>query len=167
MSAVLVTGGSGFVGSHCILKLLAAGHTVRATVRHLEREADVRSMLKTGGADPGDRLSFFAANPESDAGWTDALAGCDYLLHVASPIPVAVPKNEDELIVPARQGALRVLRAARARPGAGRRQSRRSTGPGAGSGLLALDHDRAAPDGRLRSRLPATLVRRSGRARCR
>jgi nucleoside-diphosphate-sugar epimerase len=77
MSAVLVTGGSGFVGSHCILKLLAAGHTVRATVRHLEREADVRSMLKTGGADPGDRLSFFAANPESDAGWTDALAGCE------------------------------------------------------------------------------------------
>ena len=114
MSAVLVTGGSGFVGSHCIVQLLAAGHTVRTTVRHLKREADVRSMIKTGGAEPGDRLSFFGADLESDAGWADALAGCDYVLHVASPIPVAVPKDENELIVPAREGALRVLRAARA-----------------------------------------------------
>jgi len=114
MSTVLVTGGSGFVGSHCIVQLLAAGHTVRTTVRHLKREADVRSMIKTGGATPGDRLSFFAADLESDAGWPEALAGCDYVLHVASPIPVAVPKDENELIVPAREGALRVLRAAKA-----------------------------------------------------
>jgi nucleoside-diphosphate-sugar epimerase len=114
MSAVLVTGGSGFVGSHCILQLLAAGHTVRTTVRQLKRESDVRSMIKTGGAEPGDRLSFFAADLENDAGWDEALAGCDYVLHVASPIPVAVPKDENELIVPAREGALRVLRAARA-----------------------------------------------------
>jgi nucleoside-diphosphate-sugar epimerase len=114
MSAVLVTGGSGFVGSHCILQLLAAGHTVRTTVRQLKRESDVRSMIKTGGAEPGDRLSFFAADLENDAGWGEALAGCDYVLHVASPIPVAVPKDENELIVPARDGALRVLRAARA-----------------------------------------------------
>lgn len=113
MSAVLVTGGSGFVGSYCILQLLAEGHTVRTTVRNLAREGDVRSMLKTGGADARDRLSFFAADLESDKGWSEAAAGCDYILHVASPIPVAVPKNEDELIVPAREGALRVLRAAR------------------------------------------------------
>ena len=113
MSAVLVTGGSGFVGSHCILQLLAAGHTVRTTVRHLQREADVRAMLKTGGAEPGDRLSFFAADLENDSGWADAMRGCDYVLHVASPIPVAVPKDENELIVPAREGALRALRAAR------------------------------------------------------
>lgn len=112
MSAVLVTGGSGFVGSHCILQLLAAGHTVRTTVRQLKREGDVRSMLKTGGAEPGDRLSFFAADLESDAGWAEAVRGCDYVLHVASPIPPTVPKHEDELIVPAREGALRVLRAA-------------------------------------------------------
>lgn len=113
MSAVLVTGGSGFVGSYCILQLLADGHTVRTTVRNLAREGDVRSMLKTGGADARDRLSFFAADLENDKGWSEAAAGCDYILHVASPIPVAVPKNEDELIVPAREGALRVLRAAR------------------------------------------------------
>jgi nucleoside-diphosphate-sugar epimerase len=112
MSAVLVTGGSGFVGSHCILQLLAAGHTVRTTVRQLKREGDVRSMLKTGGAEPGDRLSFLAADLESDAGWAEAVRGCDYVLHVASPIPPTVPKHEDELIVPAREGALRVLRAA-------------------------------------------------------
>jgi nucleoside-diphosphate-sugar epimerase len=113
MSAVLVTGGSGFVASYCILQLLAEGHTVRTTVRNLKREGDVRSMLKTSGADARDRLSFFAADLENDAGWSEAAAGCEYVLHVASPIPVAVPKHEDELIVPAREGALRVLRAAR------------------------------------------------------
>ena len=113
MSAVLVTGGSGFVGSHCILQLLAAGHTVRTTVRSLKREGDVRAMLKTGGAEPGDRLSFFAADLENDAGWAEAMRGCEYVLHVASPIPVQVPKDENELIVPAREGALRALRAAK------------------------------------------------------
>ncbi len=113
MSVVLVTGGSGFIGSHCILQLLAAGHTVRTTVRSLAREAEVRALLKEGGAEPGDRLSFFAADLENDAGWREAVAGCDYVLHVASPLPPHVPKNEDELIVPAREGTLRVLRAAR------------------------------------------------------
>src|SRR5580700_10224216 len=110
---VLVTGGSGFIGAHCILQLLSAGHRVRTTVRSLRREADVRAMLKVGGAEPGDRLSFAAADLESDAGWPEAVAGCKYVLHVASPFPSTVPKNEDELIVPAREGALRVLRAAR------------------------------------------------------
>ncbi len=110
---VLVTGGSGFIGAHCILQLLNAGYRVRTTVRSLKREADVRAMLKTGGADPGDRLSFFAADLENDAGWPEAVAGCDYVLHVASPFPGQVPKHEDELIVPAREGALRVLRASR------------------------------------------------------
>jgi nucleoside-diphosphate-sugar epimerase len=113
MSAVLVTGGSGFVGSHCILQLLTAGHTVRTTVRNLKREGDVRSMLKTGGVEPGDRLKFFAADLENDTGWAEAVTGCDYVLHVASPIPVSVPKDENDLIVPARAGALRALRAAR------------------------------------------------------
>jgi nucleoside-diphosphate-sugar epimerase len=112
-STVLVTGGSGFVGSHCILQLLAAGHRVRTTVRNLKRESDVRAMLKEGGAEPGERLSFVATDLGSDAGWADAVAGCTHVLHVASPFPPSVPKHEDELIVPAREGALRVLRAAR------------------------------------------------------
>src|SRR5271155_4778537 len=113
MSTVLVTGGSGFVGSHCILQLLAAGHEVRTTVRSLKREKDVRAMLKQGGTEPGDRLSFFAAELESDAGWPEAVAGCDYVLHVASPFPSTIPKDENGLIGPARDGALRVLKAAR------------------------------------------------------
>jgi nucleoside-diphosphate-sugar epimerase len=113
LSTVLVTGGSGFIGAHCILQLLAAGHHVRTTVRSLKREADVRAMLRAGGAEPGGRVSFFAADLESDLGWPEAVAGSEYLLHVASPFPPTVPKNEDELIVPAREGTLRVLRAAR------------------------------------------------------
>jgi nucleoside-diphosphate-sugar epimerase len=113
MSTVLVTGGSGFIGSHCILQLLAAGHSVRTTVRNLAREADVRALLKAGGAEPGESLEFFAADLEKDAGWPQAAAGCEYVLHVASPFPPSVPKDENELIVPAREGTLRVLRAAR------------------------------------------------------
>jgi len=112
-TTVLVTGGSGFLGSHCILKLLGAGYRVRTTVRSLQREAHVRSLLKAGGAVPGERLSFVAADLTSDANWADAARGCEYVLHVASPFPEALPKHEDELIIPAREGALRVLRAAR------------------------------------------------------
>jgi nucleoside-diphosphate-sugar epimerase len=113
MSTILVTGGSGFIGSHCILQLLAAGHQVRTTVRSLKREGEVRALLKEGGAEPADRLSFFAADLLSDAGWPDAVAGCQYVLHVASPFPPSTPKDEDEVIIPAREGALRVLRASR------------------------------------------------------
>jgi len=109
---VLVTGGSGFLGVHCILQLLNAGYHVRTTVRSLNREADVRAMLKVGGVEPGDQLSFVAADLMSDAGWAEAVAGCAYVLHVASPFPASVPKNEDDLIRPALEGTLRVLRAA-------------------------------------------------------
>ena len=113
MSAVLVTGGSGFIGSHAIVQLLAAGHQVRTTVRNLARERDVRELVRAGGADPGDRLTVVAADLERDAGWPEAVAEIDYVLHVASPFPSTVPKDENVLIVPAREGALRVLRAAR------------------------------------------------------
>jgi nucleoside-diphosphate-sugar epimerase len=70
-------------------------------------------MLKTGGAEPGEALSFAAADLVSDEGWPEAVAGCNFVLHVASPFPPSAPKHEDELIIPAREGALRVLRAAR------------------------------------------------------
>src|SRR5262245_26626210 len=110
---VLVTGGTGFVGAHCILQLLERGYQVRTTVRSLKREAEVREMLRIGGVEAGDRLSFVAADLTSDAGWSEAAAGCAYVLHVASPFPPAIPAHEDEIIVPARDGALRVLKAAR------------------------------------------------------
>lgn len=113
MSKVLVTGGSGFVGVHVVLQLLNAGHEVRTTVRNLNRERVVRAMLKAGGVDPGNRLSFFAADLESDQGWPEAIAACDYVMHIASPIPPAAPQHENEVILPAREGTLRVLRAAR------------------------------------------------------
>jgi nucleoside-diphosphate-sugar epimerase len=113
MSSVLVTGGSGFIGSHTILQLLDQGHQVRTTIRNLQREPEVRAMLHRGGADPGDRLTFFAADLEKDDGWSQAAAGADYVLHIASPFPAQIPEDENELIIPARDGALRVLRAAR------------------------------------------------------
>src|SRR5579875_3374081 len=102
MSKVLVTGGSGFIGSHLILQLVAACQEVRTTVRNLRRESDVRSMLLEGGCDAGDALEFLAADLESDKGWAEAVAGCDYVLHVASPFPATVPRHEDALIRPAR-----------------------------------------------------------------
>jgi nucleoside-diphosphate-sugar epimerase len=114
MARVLVTGGTGFVGAHCLVQLLAAGHETRATVRDLKRETDVRAMLRQGGAgEVGERLKLFAADLNADAGWAEAVAGCDYVLHVASPFPSTAPKDENELIAPARDGALRVLKAAR------------------------------------------------------
>ena len=113
MSTILVTGGSGFVGSHVILQLLNAGHVVRTTVRSLRREESVRAMVREAGAEAGDRLSFFVANLEQDEGWAAAVAGCDFVQHVASPMPRVAPKTEDEVIVPARDGVLRAARDAK------------------------------------------------------
>ncbi|HYJ22364.1 MAG TPA: NAD-dependent epimerase/dehydratase family protein [Solirubrobacterales bacterium] len=108
---VLVTGGSGFLGGWCLVELLRGGYRVRTTVRDLAKEPEVRARVESQ-VDAGDRLSFFAADLGGDDGWAQAVAGCDYVLHVASPFPAAQPKDADELIVPAREGTLRVLRAA-------------------------------------------------------
>jgi nucleoside-diphosphate-sugar epimerase len=108
---VLVSGGSGFIGSWCVITLLERGYTVRTTVRDPRREAEVRTMVASK-VDPGNRLSVHAANLASDAGWDTAAEGAEYVLHVASPLGVPPPKNPDDLIVPARDGAARVLRAA-------------------------------------------------------
>ncbi|MEV6620563.1 aldehyde reductase [Amycolatopsis sp. NPDC051106] len=114
MTRVLVTGGSGFVGAHCLVQLLAAGHEAATTVRDPARADEVRAMLRQGGAGAkADQLEVFPADLTADAGWAEAVAGCDYVLHVASPYPAVMPKDENELIVPARDGAVRVLRAAR------------------------------------------------------
>jgi len=113
MSNILVTGGSGFVGGHVILQLLDAGHEVRTTVRSLTKEQAVRDTLAHAGAKNLERLSFVAADLNQDAGWAEAVAGCDYVQHVASPFPLGQPKDENDLIRPAVDGTLRVLRAAR------------------------------------------------------
>lgn len=111
METVLVTGGSGYLGGWCLVELLRRGYQVRTTVRDISREAEVRARLAPE-VDAGDNLSVLAADLLSDEGWEQAVQGCDYVLHVASPFPPQQPEDPDELIVPAREGTLRVLRAA-------------------------------------------------------
>ncbi len=109
---VLVTGGSGYIAGYCVARLLADGWSVRTTVRSLARAADVRAAI--GAIAPGaERIELAAADLNADAGWADAVAGVDYVLHVASPVPAVDPKSDDELVRPARDGALRVLKASR------------------------------------------------------
>jgi dihydroflavonol-4-reductase len=107
---VLVSGGSGYIAGFLIRQLVAEGWNVRTTVRSLSRESAVRKLLAVDNS----RLAFFAADLNADAGWAEAMAGCAFVAHLASPLPAGVPKDADELIVPARDGALRALRAARA-----------------------------------------------------
>lgn len=108
---VLVSGGSGFLAGWCMVELLSQGYEVRTTVRDLGREQEVRDAVTAAGQ-PGEKLTVLPADLTSDDGWADAAAGCDYVLHVASPFPPVQPKDPDELIVPAREGTLRVLGAA-------------------------------------------------------
>lgn len=110
---VLVTGANGFIATHCILQLLQRGYRVRGTLRNLARQAEIRQMLASH-VDAGDRLEFVGVDLLKDDGWDAAVRGCEFVLHVASPVPVVEPKNEDDLILPARDGTLRVLRAAAA-----------------------------------------------------
>lgn len=104
---ILVTGGTGYIGGEVIDQLLARGHTVRTTVRS-KAKSEPRLHGRWPGA--GERLKLFEAELMDDAGWAEASTGCDAVAHVASPFPVGVPKNENDLIVPAREGTLRALR---------------------------------------------------------
>ncbi|MFS0735056.1 NAD-dependent epimerase/dehydratase family protein [Microbacterium sp. 1P10UB] len=110
--SILVTGGAGFIAGHVLAALLEQGHTVRTTARSLDREPHVREQLARIGVDPGDRLELVAADLLTDDGWRQAVGGVDVVFHVASPVMPGHVENEEEVIVPAREGTLRVLRAA-------------------------------------------------------
>jgi len=110
---VLVTGGSGFIAGVLIRQLLAAGWRVHATLRDLKREPALRQLLGADQGEARERLHCFAADLLADAGWDEAAVGCSHVAHVASPLPSHLPRDANELIVPARDGALRALKAAR------------------------------------------------------
>ena len=109
---VLVTGGSGYIAGYCIAQLLNDGWSVRTTVRTVARTEAVRASIGDIAAKASE-IEFVEADLNSDAGWDKAAIGAQYVLHVASPVPVTDPKNDDELVRPARDGTLRVLKAAR------------------------------------------------------
>ena len=111
MSKVLVTGASGFIALHCINQLLEAGHEVRGTVRSLSRKDELESALKKQGRDVS-AFELSEADLSKEDGWDDAVKGCDYVLHVASPFILGVPKHEDDLIKPAVSGVDFVVKAA-------------------------------------------------------
>ena len=114
---VLVTGATGFIAQHCMLQLLEAGYDVRGTARSADRSAEVAAILSPHLSVDArarlDTLDVVAADLTEDHGWSGAVEGCRFVLHVASPLPRGVVKDENDLIAPARDGTLRVLRAAR------------------------------------------------------
>ncbi len=149
---ILVTGASGFIAQHVILDLLRSGYDVRGTLRSLARADEVLGVLKRSAPEADGRLSFVETNLESDAGWNAAAAGVAAVMHVASPIPLEQPKDKDALVGPARDGALRVLRAARDE-GVRRVVMTASIasvvdGHGASNGRVFTEADWTVPDGR-------------------
>lgn len=109
---LLVTGASGFIGTHCVLELLNNGYQVKGTVRNLERAEQIRNIMKKH-TKKADAIEFVQAELTEAASWEEAMNGCSGVLHIASPVPVVQPKNADEVIIPAREGALNVLKAAK------------------------------------------------------
>lgn len=109
----MVTGGSGFVALHCIQQLLNQGYKVRTSVRSLKKTESIYEALKNGGIQDFNRLEFIEADLMQDKNWDKAVEACDYILHVASPITLQIPKDENEMIQPAVEGTLRILKAAR------------------------------------------------------
>ena len=109
---VLITGISGYIGLHCAAEALRAGYRVRGTVRSPSKQEAVRDAIAAAGLDTA-ALDFAVADLTRDAGWGAAVEGCDFVVHVASPYAIAEPSSEDEMITPAVEGTLRVLRAAR------------------------------------------------------
>jgi dihydroflavonol-4-reductase len=110
---ILVTGASGFIASHCILDLLDHGYQVRGTLRDPGRANRLRSVLAKH-TEHSDQVDFVQAELTDPDVWDAAMDGCDGVFHVASPVSVLDPEDPDELIIPAREGTLNVLRAARA-----------------------------------------------------
>lgn len=108
---VLITGISGFIAKHCAVAFLEAGYRVRGTVRSQEKADEVRRTLAAHGDSA--RLEFVEADLLSDGGWETATRDCAVVAHLASPFPISQPKDENELIRPAVEGTLRVLKAAR------------------------------------------------------
>lgn len=108
---VLVTGASGFIAKHCIAELIRRDYAVRATLRDLKRADEVRASVAAAGAE-ANGVELVRADLLSDEGWDEAMQGCDFVQHVASPFPLKEPRDPQEVIRPAREGAVRVLRAA-------------------------------------------------------
>jgi len=108
---VLLTGIGGYIGQHCGAELLNRGFEVVGTVRSLSKADATRTALSAVA--PVELLSFVEADLLSDEGWDEAMQGCTYVMHVASPFVLAEPKDESELIGPAVEGTRRVIGAAK------------------------------------------------------
>ena len=101
-----------YIAQHCIAELLKKGYSVRTSLRSENREAEVRQAIAKE-VDAKNNLEFCQLNLNEDEGWNDAMIGCSYVLHVASPFPFKEPKNENDVIIPAKEGTIRALKAAK------------------------------------------------------
>ena len=111
MEKVLVTGATGFIGLHCIHQLLNQGYAVNGSLRSPERKDEILDALKNVNT-PTENLNLFILNLTEDEGWDEGMRGCDYLMHVASPL--SVKAYDDEYFVkPAVAGVKRALKFAK------------------------------------------------------